>query len=92
MCPAKFACVGRAGNAPDPNRRDQIDTKRRWAEQQIRWTTKEGLYAEQRQMTQLVRHCDVVLQEMDLIAAARKDDQQSIVLKHGSADGKAARR
>ncbi|MDP9224860.1 MAG: site-specific integrase [Actinomycetota bacterium] len=90
MCPAKFACIGCAGNAPDPNRRDQVDTKRRWAEQQIRWTTKEGLYAEQRQMTQLVRDCDVVLHEMDLIAAARKDDQQAIVVQHRSGDGKSS--
>jgi integrase len=92
MCPAKFACIGCAGNAPDPNRRDQVDTKRRWAEQQIRWTTKEGLYAEQRQMTQLVRDCDVVLHEMDLIAAARKDDQQTVGLQHRSADGTSSRR
>lgn len=90
MCPAKFACIGCAGNAPDPNRRDQIDTKRRWAEQQIRWTTKEGLYAEQRQMTQLVSDCDVVLHEMDLIAAARKDDQQAIVVRSG--DGTSSRK
>jgi hypothetical protein len=93
MCPAKFACIGCAGNAPDPDRRDQIDSKRHWAEQQIRWATKEDLYAEQRQMTQLVRDCDVVLQEMDLIAAARKDDQQTIVVRHRSkTDGKASRR
>lgn len=90
MCPAKFACVGCAGNAPDPDRRHQIDTKRRWAEQQIRWTTKEGLYAEQRQMTQLVRDCDVVLQEMDLIAAARKDGQQTVVVRSG--DGTSPRK
>ena len=31
-------------------------------------------------MTQLVRDCDVVLHEMDLIAAARKYDQQAIDL------------
>jgi integrase len=91
MCPAKFACIGCAGNAPDPDRRDQIDTKRRWAEQQIRWATKEGLYAEQRQMTQLVRDCDVVLQEMDLIAAARKDDQQTIVVRHRRTDDTGSR-
>jgi hypothetical protein len=92
MCPAKFACIGCAGNAPDPDRRGQIDTKRRWAEQQIQWATKEGLYAEQRQMTLLVRNCDVVLQEMDLIAAARKDDQQAMVVRHRSPDGTPSRR
>lgn len=92
MCPAKFACIGCAGNAPDPDRRVQIDTKRRWAEQQIRWATKEGLYAEQRQMTQLVRDCDVVLQEMDLIAAARKDGQQTVVVRHRSTDRHGSRR
>jgi hypothetical protein len=92
MCPAKFACIGCAGNAPDPTRRGQVETKRRWAEQQIRWTTKEGLYAEHRQMTQLVRDCDVLLQEMDLVAAARKDDQQTVTVDHRSADGRPARR
>jgi integrase len=92
MCPAKFACIGCAGNAPDPDRRGQVEAKRRWADQQIRWTTKESLYAEQRQMTQLVRDCDVLLQEMDLIAAARKDDHQTVVVRHRSTDGTASRR
>lgn len=92
MCPAKFACIGCAGNAPDPNRRGQVETKRHWADQQIRWTTKEGLYAEQRQMRQLVHDCDVVLQEMDLVAAARKDDQQTLRLDHRSSDGRTPRR
>lgn len=25
MCPAKFACIGCAGNAPDPAKRSQVD-------------------------------------------------------------------
>ena len=31
MCPAKFACVGCAGNAPDPAKRYQIQQKLDWA-------------------------------------------------------------
>jgi hypothetical protein len=31
MCPAKFACVGCAGNAPGPAKRHQIERKMAWA-------------------------------------------------------------
>jgi hypothetical protein len=30
MCPAKFACIGCSGNAPDPAKRDQVLQKRTW--------------------------------------------------------------
>ena len=34
FCPAKFACIGCAGNAADPDKRYQIERKKAWAEQQ----------------------------------------------------------
>ncbi len=81
MCPAKFACVGCSGNAPDPDRRYPIETKRTWALQQISWASREGLPAEARQMKQLVQDCDLVLEEMNLIQRARSDSQQQVQVR-----------
>lgn len=81
MCPAKFACVGCSGNAPDPERRNQIEAKRDWALVQITWAAKEGLPAEQRQMKRLVADCDQVLEEMTLIERARADSSQSVAVE-----------
>ncbi len=81
MCPAKFACVGCSGNAPDPDRRSQIQAKRDWALVQITWAAREGLAAEQRQMKGLVADCDQVLEEMTLIERARADSSQSVAVE-----------
>lgn len=83
FCPAKFACVGCAGNAPDPSKRHQVERKLSWAKQQSQWAAKETLYAEERQMNHLVEDCGLMLQEMDLIEHARTDRTQTIVLNHG---------
>ena len=81
MCPAKFACVGCSGNAPDPDRRFQIEKKRTWALQQISWASREGLPAEARQMKQLVQDCDLMLEEMGLIQRARSDSRQQVQVR-----------
>jgi integrase len=81
MCPAKFACVGCSGNAPEPDRRGQIEAKRDWALVQITWAAKEGLPAEQRQMKRLVADCDQVLEEMTLIERARADSSQGVTVE-----------
>jgi hypothetical protein len=39
-------------------------------------------------MAQLVRDGDVVVHEMDLITAARKNDRQASLLQHSSTNGK----
>jgi integrase len=83
MCPAKFACVGCSGNAPDPERLYQIEKKRSWALQQISWTKREGLFAEERQMKRLVHDCDLVIEEMNLIKRARSDGAQKVVVHGG---------
>jgi hypothetical protein len=87
MCPAKFACVGCAGNAPDPNRRYQIEQKMAWAEQQVRYAVREKLAAKERTLKQLIADCKLVMQEMDLIETARTDQGQVVKVRHGSADG-----
>jgi len=81
MCPVKFACVGCSGNAPDPDKSDQIQRKLAWATEQARWAEKAGLYAEQRQMKQLIGDCELMLQEMNLIKLSRQDASQVISVK-----------
>src|ERR1041384_7202604 len=70
MCPAKFACIGCSGNAPDPAKRDQILQKRSWAETQATYARAQGLFAEERQMRVVIEGCQLTLDEMDLIEAA----------------------
>jgi hypothetical protein len=81
MCPAKFACIGCAGNVPDPAKRRQVERKRTWADEQRRWATRNGMLAEERQMKQLVQDCDMALLEMDLIQKARSDGSQLVKIK-----------
>jgi len=64
LCPAKFACIGCSGNAPDPERRHQIETKRTWAIEQITWARREHLPAEERQMTRVVQNCGLLLEPL----------------------------
>jgi hypothetical protein len=82
MCPAKFACVGCAGNAPDPTKRYQIEQKMAWAEEQIGYAVREQLPAEEVKLKQLVADCKLVLEEMTLIEAARADQSQDITVHH----------
>ena len=84
MCPAKFVCVGCAGNAPDPSKRYQIDQKLVWAEQQLQYAQREKLVAEERQMKQLIADCNLIKEEMDLIEAVRKDAAQTVSIEHAS--------
>jgi len=87
FCPAKYACIGCAGNAPDPAKRYQIEHKKKWAERQHAWAAKESLPAGQRQMKQLQADCDLMLSEMDLIEIAHADRTQVISVHHGGNHG-----
>jgi len=84
MCPAKFACVGCPGNAPDPTKRHQIERKMEWAGEQARHAAEQQLPAEQRQMQKVVADCRLMLQEMDLIEAARADQTQLVRIEYGA--------
>jgi integrase len=81
LCPAKFACIGCAGNAPDPNKRYQVEAKRKWAQEHAAWATTEGLRAEERQLKMLVQDCDLMLEEMSLIEKANRNADQSVVIR-----------
>jgi integrase len=80
MCPAKFACIGCSGNAPDPAKRSQILQKRAWAEAQAAYAREQGLLAEERQMKGVIENCQLTLEEMDLIEAARADSQRLVMI------------
>jgi integrase len=85
LCPAKFACIGCSGNAPDPERRYQIETKRAWATEQMDWASRQGLFTERRQMKQIQSDCDLIMEEMDLIVRAREDGAQSVTIEREQA-------
>ena len=80
MCPAKFACIGCSGNAPDPAKRNQVLQKRSWAETQAAYALAQGLLAEERQMRGIMESCRLMLDEMDLIEAARADSQRLVTI------------
>ena len=83
MCPAKFACVGCAGNAPDPAKRYQIQQKLAWATEQVGYAAREHLPGEEAKLGQLIADCKLVMEEMDLIEAARADRSQDVAVHHG---------
>jgi hypothetical protein len=80
MCPAKFACIGCSGNAPDPAKREQVLQKRAWAEAQAANAQAQGLLAEERQLRGIMESCRLILDEMDLIEAARADSQRLVTI------------
>jgi hypothetical protein len=80
MCPAKFACIGCSGNAPDPAKRQQILHKRTWAETQAAYARAQGLLAEERQLRGVMESCRLTLDEMDLIEAARADSKRLVTI------------
>jgi hypothetical protein len=47
----------------------------------------EKLAAEERTMKHLIADCKLVMQEMDLIEAARADQAHTVNVRHGSAKG-----
>lgn len=80
MCPAKFACIGCSGNAPDPEKRHQVMQKREWAETQAAYALEQGLLAEERQMRGVMESCKLTLDEMDLIDTARADSRRLVMI------------
>ena len=81
LCPAKFACIGCAGNAPDPDKRYQIVRKMAWAREHALWSTREKLFPEERRLNQLVQDCELMLEEMSLIEQAERDSLQTVQIE-----------
>ena len=85
MCPAKFACIGCAGNAPDPAKRAQVEEFKRIWEDMVRLASKQGLGAEEHKARGVVGGCEDTLAEMALIEAAERDGMQVAEVRYGEA-------
>jgi len=92
MCPAKFACVGCAGNAPDPAKRAQVEEFKHIYEDMVRLASGQGLRAEERKARGVVAGCEDMLAEMALIEAAERDGAQAAELSYVDAARHLSRR
>ena len=85
MCPVKFACLGCAGNAPDPAKRAQVEEFKRIYEDMMRLAAGQGLRAEERKARGAVAGCEDMLAEMALIEAAECDGAQAAEVRYAEA-------
>jgi len=81
FCPNQFDCINCPAKAPDPEKRYQVEEKRRWAEERLTHYEQERLVLEAEKMRQLLRACDLELKEIDQIGAYRKDETRVIQLQ-----------
>lgn len=63
-CPAKTSCIGCAGKVPDPQKKNVIISKLRWAENEKKWNHSLGHTAEERKMDVLIQSCEIELNEI----------------------------
>lgn len=80
-CPNQFDCIHCPAKAPDPEKRHQVEEKKRWAEERLIYYEREGLVLETEKMRQLIRACDLELREMEQIVAYRKDETRVIQIQ-----------
>lgn len=80
-CPNQFDCIHCPAKAPDPEKRYQVEEKRRWAEARLAYYEQEGLVLEAEKIRQLLRACDLELKEIDQIVAYRKDETRVIQIQ-----------
>src|SRR3546814_11243758 len=73
QCPAKYACMGCAGHAPDPAKRLQVIELKSAYMGVASMADKHKLPAERRKALDILTNCDDVLAEMDLIEASERD-------------------
>ncbi|MBU3895398.1 site-specific integrase [Serratia rubidaea] len=66
-CPAKFACIGCAGNAPDPAKRSDVLIYRDAWVKMAELAGQQSLPAEEIKAREIIGGCDDMLEEMDLI-------------------------
>ncbi len=80
-CPNQFDCIHCPAKAPDPEKRYQVEEKRRWAEERLAYYEREGLVLEAEKMRQLIRACDLELREMEQIVSYRKDSKRAALIQ-----------
>jgi hypothetical protein len=72
FCPAKFACIGCPANTIDPGRREQIERRVAWLNEQRADATRLGLPLELTTLERQLRDCHTMLREMEQIEQYRK--------------------
>jgi integrase len=80
-CPNQFDCIHCPAKSPDPEKRYQVEEKRRWAEERLAYYEREGLVLEAEKMRHLIRACDLELREMEQIVTYRKDENRVIQIQ-----------
>jgi hypothetical protein len=80
-CPNQFDCIHCPAKSPDPEKRYQVEEKKRWAQERLVYYEREGLVLEAEKMRQLLRGCDLEIQEMEMIVAYRKDENRVIQIQ-----------
>ena len=78
FCPAKFACVGCPGNASDPPKRHQTESRLKWTTAHRDQAVHQRLTLDTARLDQDIRACQTMLREMDLVERWRADEE------HGS--------
>lgn len=81
QCPAKYACMGCAGHAPDPAKRPQVIELKAAYKKIILMADKHKLPAEKRKALDILTNCDDVLAEMDLIEASDNAASKQVMLE-----------
>jgi hypothetical protein len=80
QCPAKFACIGCAGNAPDPAKRQQVIELKLAYNGMAKMAEEQKLPAERRKALEIISNCDDVLIEMDLIDQVDKAAGEPVII------------
>lgn len=80
-CPVKYACIGCAGNVPDPAKRVQVIELKSAYQAVAAFARKSGLPAEIRKAEQVVSSCDELMLEMDLIEATEQSASSPINIR-----------
>lgn len=79
-CPVKYACVGCAGNVPNPAKRVQVVELKSAYQAVAAFARKNGLPAEIRKADQVVSSCDELMLEMDIIEATEESAAAPITI------------
>lgn len=74
LCPAKFSCVGCAAKIPEPSKKEQLTTTKKWAKKSKEHFLKNGQQLEARKMEQLIVDCDKELEEIRWIELYNLDE------------------
>jgi hypothetical protein len=80
-CIGHRLCIGCPHKVPDPAKRDQIISRKHFAEQRLEEYVTEGLIMDAEQMRQTIRDCETELKEMDMMEKYRRDETRVALIQ-----------